>query len=168
MSGKYEPLASHLSALPSEQTVIELTFAEVDRMVGGLPASARTLRPWWANSSHGQALAWRSAGWHVDKVDFANRRVRFARGRVGGTRADRLNSSRPAAPASSRHDRPSASVSPVESLPEAVDQVAGTTPTKADEVDVSVRFSWRQIGSVTLDAAGKVAFPRPLPPTPGL
>lgn len=168
MSGKYEPLASHLSALPSEQTVIELTFAEVDRIVGGLPASARTLRPWWANSSQGQALAWRSAGWHVDKVDFANRRVRFARGRVGGTRADRLSASRPVAPASSRHDRPSAVSSLVEALPEAVDQVAVTTPTRADEVDVSVRFSWQQIGSVTLDATGKVAFPRPLPPVPGL
>ena len=169
MPGKYEPLASHLSALPSDQTVIELTFAEVDRIVGGLPASARTLRPWWANSSHGQALAWRSAGWHVDKVDFANRRVRFARGRVGGTRADRLNASRSPAPAPWRLDPPSVSAPPAVSLPEAVDQVTIAASTAAPgAVDVSVRFSWRQLGRVTLDAAGKVAFPRPLPSTPGL
>lgn len=168
MSGKYEPLASHLSALPTQQTVVELTFAEVDRIVGGLPPSARTLRPWWANSSHGQALAWRSAGWHVDTVDFANRRVRFARGRVGGTRADRLNESRPETPPSTSSEHPSVSPRPADP-PEAADQLSVAAPANAPvAVDVSVRFTWQQLGSATLDVGGKVAFPRPLPPAPGL
>ncbi|KAA1426896.1 DUF7662 domain-containing protein [Nocardioides antri] len=94
MAGKYERLAAHLATLPADQVSVELTFAEVDRLVGGLPPSARTVRQWWANSSHGQALAWREAGWHVDTVKFADRRVRFVRGQVGGSRADRLAAAR--------------------------------------------------------------------------
>lgn len=35
-------------------------------------------------------------------------------------------------------------------------------------VAVSVRFAWQSLGAVTLDDAGKVTFPRPLPAVPGL
>lgn len=38
----------------------------------------------------------------------------------------------------------------------------------AEEVAVSVRFSWQQLGALTLERNGKVAFPRPLPQAPGL
>jgi hypothetical protein len=43
----------------------------------------------WANNSHAQALAWNTAGWHVDHVDLNNETVTFARGRIGGTYAAR-------------------------------------------------------------------------------
>lgn len=90
--GKYDALADHLSSLPTDKTSITLSFADIDRIVGGLPPSAYELRQWWANDSKAEARAWRSAGWHVDKggVDFNAQTVRFARGRVGGTRARRL------------------------------------------------------------------------------
>lgn len=90
--GKYDALADHLSLVPADQLDITMSFAEVDRIVGGLPPSAYEIRQWWANDSKVEARAWRSAGWHVDKqgVDLNAQTVRFARGRVGGTRARRL------------------------------------------------------------------------------
>lgn len=69
-----------------------MTFPQVAEIVGGLPPSACKFREWWANDSMVEARAWRSAGGHVDAVgvDFAAQTVRFARGKVGGTRARRL------------------------------------------------------------------------------
>ncbi len=87
---KYDPLRDHLDALPSGDAMHEMTFSHIDAIVGGLPPSARRLRQWWANDSKVEARAWRAAGWHVDAVDLNSERVRFTRGRVGGTRATRL------------------------------------------------------------------------------
>jgi len=59
---KYEPLAEHLAAPGARgQATVELSFSDIDAMVGGLPRSARQYREWWDNNSHVQALAWRSA-----------------------------------------------------------------------------------------------------------
>lgn len=90
--GKYDALAAHLSGISSDQLIVTMTFGEVAAIVGGLPDSAYRLRQWWANDSKIQARAWRSVGWHVDErgVDFNAQTVRFARGKVGGTRARRL------------------------------------------------------------------------------
>jgi hypothetical protein len=76
---KYDPLFKHLSGLPDGP--VELTFDEVARLVGGLPASAERLRVWWANSVDGrsvQAKAWLDAGRQVTDVDVASRVVRFS------------------------------------------------------------------------------------------
>lgn len=86
---KYDPLTAHLAALPPQEARVEMRFGDVERLVGGLPASARTYRPWWGNSSHVQARAWRAAGWHVQEVHLAEGRVVFARGSVGGSYAAR-------------------------------------------------------------------------------
>jgi len=90
--GKYDALADHLRGVPGDELTVTLTFSEVDRIVDGLPPSAYRLRQWWANDSKVEAHAWRAAGWHVDEggVDFNGQKVRFARGKVGGTRARRL------------------------------------------------------------------------------
>jgi hypothetical protein len=90
--GKYDGLAAHLAGIPSDETTVTMSFREISRIVGGLPPTAYRLRQWWANDSKVEARAWRSAGWRVDEggVDFNARTVRFARGRVGGTRARRL------------------------------------------------------------------------------
>lgn len=87
---KYDALAARLDEVPSGEQSLTLTFSEVDRIVGGLAPTARKLRQWWGNDSKVQARAWRSAGWHVDTVDLNRQVVRFARGKVGGTRAKRL------------------------------------------------------------------------------
>ena len=85
--GKYDALGDHLRSLSPTTQRVTLRFTEVDAIVGGLPASARRIRQWWANDSKVEARAWRAAGWHVDAggVDFNAGTVTFARGVVGGT-----------------------------------------------------------------------------------
>ena len=89
---KYDALAAHLDQLSKSQETVTLSFAQVAEIVGGLPQSAYEIRQWWANDSKVEARAWRSVGWHVAEggVDFSAETVRFARGKVGGTRARRL------------------------------------------------------------------------------
>ncbi len=61
MAGKYAPLQEALrSAAERGQSVVDLGFDEVGRLVGGLPSSS-AVRQWWANNSQVQALAWRAA-----------------------------------------------------------------------------------------------------------
>ncbi|MFL5796553.1 MAG: DUF6884 domain-containing protein [Actinomycetota bacterium] len=73
-AGKYTPLAIWLANQVG--TSCELRVEELDDLVGGLPASARRHRAWWANNtSHTQARAWLEAGWRVKAVD--TRRVIF-------------------------------------------------------------------------------------------
>lgn len=76
---KYDPLFEHLCRLPDGP--VELSFDEVDQLVGGLPVSAERQRAWWANEADGrraQAKAWRNAGREVTDVDLAARVVRFS------------------------------------------------------------------------------------------
>lgn len=78
---KYSPLRRHLAAEAAAQ--VDMTFGELDDLVGGLPASARRHRPWWSNEregSHVQARAWLDAGWRVDSVNLTAERVRFIKG----------------------------------------------------------------------------------------
>lgn len=72
---KYRPLKD---LLESKSGIVELSFAEIDALVGGLPASARNHRPWWGNAAKGlQARAWLDAGKKVELVDILGERVRF-------------------------------------------------------------------------------------------
>jgi len=77
---KYSALRRHLEreAGPS----VEVTFDEVDRIVGGLPASARRYSAWWSNEREGrhvQAHAWMDAGWRVHSVNLTAERVHFTK-----------------------------------------------------------------------------------------
>lgn len=56
-----------------------MSFTDVEKLVGPLPASAHIHRAWWANDSKSQAQAWRAAGWHVSSVNQAAERVTFTR-----------------------------------------------------------------------------------------
>ncbi len=61
---------------------VEMTFAEIDHVVGGLPASARHYPAWWSNEregTHVQAHAWMDAGWRVENVSFTGEKVRFTK-----------------------------------------------------------------------------------------
>ncbi|WP_434453340.1 DUF7662 domain-containing protein [Lentzea sp. E54] len=69
----------HLAAVADSRQGVELSFAEIADLVGGLPASAYEHRAWWANSLMSQQVAWRHAGWRVDFVSLEHRRVRFVR-----------------------------------------------------------------------------------------
>lgn len=79
----YRPLSAYLEEL--QQSPVELTFSEVERILGrALPASARKHRAWWSNEQsgfHSHARAWMDAGWQVAAVDFNAARVRFGRAR---------------------------------------------------------------------------------------
>lgn len=147
MPGKYDPLrVLLLSAAERGQAVVELAFDEIEVLVGPLPDSARSLRPWWANSSHVQAQAWRAAGFHVEQVYLDRGRVRFARGGRGGDDA---------MPRKCPPSTPPVRVATVERL------------AVSEPVVVRVAFQWSSAGVVMLDAGGRPAFP-PLEGEPGL
>jgi hypothetical protein len=78
--GKYDPLFEFLCRRPSE--ALDITFKEIETVVGTLPPSARRYPAWWANESEGgghvQARAWLNAGREVESVDVSHERVRFS------------------------------------------------------------------------------------------
>lgn len=78
---KYEPLRAHLAADGRDR--IELSFAELDAIVGGLPDSAREHPQWWENDQfHVQSRAWQAAGYRASANLTAKRAV-FEKGSSG-------------------------------------------------------------------------------------
>ena len=78
-SSRYQPLADYLRK--SGEPIIDLTFAEVADLVGGLPASAYTYGVWWSNGSGGiqSRDGWLAAGYWMESADRARRMVTFRR-----------------------------------------------------------------------------------------
>ncbi len=94
MTSKYDRLADHLAA--SGAATITLTFAEVEAVVGPLPATARHNPSWWGATPAGRylhpyTLTWRQAGYIAVTLDFIAGAVTFRRvGPPDGTKiADR-------------------------------------------------------------------------------
>jgi hypothetical protein len=80
MAGKYSALTRHLADLDAAR--VSMTFAEIEAILGEpLPGSARSHRPWWANSGRGhvQARGWLDAGYQSEQVDLAAERLVFVR-----------------------------------------------------------------------------------------
>jgi hypothetical protein len=70
---KYDALFEHLCRADDGELV--LSFAELDGLVGGLPASANRNRAWWGNEASGRhvhAKAWLNAGREVIDVDLGS------------------------------------------------------------------------------------------------
>ena len=85
---KYDPLRDYLSNLPNYDSEIQLTFKQIEDIIGtdlsGPERSAYHLRQWWQNSyspkrKHVQAIAWHSARWKVKGVDLQLQKVTFCR-----------------------------------------------------------------------------------------
>ena len=80
---KYEPLFRHLCA--ADDDAIDMTFEQIEQLVGPLPRAASVRREWWSNeradSSGVQTKAWLDAGRQVESIDRAARRVRFSAAR---------------------------------------------------------------------------------------
>lgn len=80
---KYLPLDIWFRNQPATKKQIELTFDEVEAILGNpLPKSATRLDTWWTNfqpkiQSH--RTAWLHHGWEVTDFDLQARRVKFAR-----------------------------------------------------------------------------------------
>lgn len=75
---KYDPLRDFLTA--GHGQTLELSFRQVEQLVGPLPDTARERPQWWANeagdTTHVQCLAWRDAGYSAFP-DLNARSVRF-------------------------------------------------------------------------------------------
>ena len=80
---KYLPLEAWFRKQPTTAKQVDLTFDEVEAILGApLPASATKLKTWWTNvqpkiQSH--RTAWLNNGWMVAEFDLQARRVRFTR-----------------------------------------------------------------------------------------
>ncbi len=80
---KYLPLEEWFRKQPTTPQQIELTFDQVEAILGTrLPASATKLKTWWTNvepkiQSH--RTAWLNNGWSVSEFDQQARWVRFVR-----------------------------------------------------------------------------------------
>jgi hypothetical protein len=82
MTSKYDRLADHLAT--RDAPAVTLTFAEVERIVGPLPAAARSSPGWWGATQWGRfmhvhTMHWFHTGWVADRPDFAAERVTFRR-----------------------------------------------------------------------------------------
>ncbi|MCB2134604.1 MAG: hypothetical protein KDE08_01465 [Rhodobacteraceae bacterium] len=77
---KYAALTDHLSSRAERR--VPMSFADLEKLLGfELPNSARSHRPWWANSAHGhvQARGWLDAGYQSEQVDLEKERLVFVR-----------------------------------------------------------------------------------------
>ena len=83
---KYRPLEAWFRNQPATKKQIELSFDQVEAILGApLPASATKLATWWTNlypklQSH--RTAWLDNGWVVAEFDQRARRVKFVRARL--------------------------------------------------------------------------------------
>jgi hypothetical protein len=142
MVSRYDPLTRVLrQAAARGQDSVEMSFEQIAELVGGLPVSSDR-RQWWANSSQVQALAWRAADFHVEQVYLDRGRVRFRRGKVGGTYAGRGRVAG-TGPSSRPSGRPFA--------------LAERAPVGVP-VDVRIELQWLDGGPVILDRDGKPTF----------
>lgn len=68
---KYRGLTDHLKFRGSFTSVVKLSFARIDGLIGSnLPMSAYRNEAWWKNSpSSAHARAWMDAGWEVQEVN---------------------------------------------------------------------------------------------------
>jgi len=80
---KYLPLEEWFRKQPASAKQIEMTFDQVEAILGTpLPKSATRLTTWWTNvhpkiQSH--RTAWLNHGWMVAEFDLQARRVKFVR-----------------------------------------------------------------------------------------
>jgi hypothetical protein len=79
LSSKYHPLTLHLHAQAGDR--VRMTFAEIERVIGGkLPPSAAS-RAWWSNNPSNNVMtkAWLEAGYESEQVDLSGRKLVFKR-----------------------------------------------------------------------------------------
>ena len=76
---KYGGLTSHLKFRGAFTSVVKLSFARIDGLIGSnLPMSAYRSEAWWSNmASSVHAKAWLDAGWEVQEVNLKEGYVVF-------------------------------------------------------------------------------------------
>ena len=78
---KYDPLETYLTRRAG--AAIELSFADIERIIGSMLPNSAARSQWWANeadpaSRHVQSRAWQNAGYDAFLLPKCER-VRFAR-----------------------------------------------------------------------------------------
>jgi hypothetical protein len=79
---KHDALFRHLCTIGDDP--VEMTFGDIQQLVGPLPRAATAQQDWWTNDRTRrppQAWAWLDAGRQVDHVDRNARVVRFTAAR---------------------------------------------------------------------------------------
>lgn len=95
---KYEGLTKHLKFRAAFTSIVKLTFARIDGLIGSnLPMEAYRNEGWWSNSaSSAHSKGWLDAGWEVQEVNLKEGWIYFKkvrdvpmkpRGRGRGRRA---------------------------------------------------------------------------------
>jgi hypothetical protein len=79
--GKYDGLERHLKFRAAFTSMVKLSFARIDGLIGSnLPMIAFKDAAWWSNSSSSaHAKAWLNAGWEVQEVNLKEGYVTFKR-----------------------------------------------------------------------------------------
>jgi len=96
---KYGGLTAHLKFRGSFTSMVKLSFARIDGLIGSnLPMSAYREEAWWSNSpSSAHARGWLDAGWEVQEVNLKDgfvvfkkvREVPFKKGKRAKSRIDK-------------------------------------------------------------------------------
>jgi Pentapeptide repeats (8 copies) len=79
--GKYDQLRDYLADQTGHE--VQMSFTHVERLVGALPASARSRGVWWTNESTIHARTLHAVGWRVHSVSQAAESVVFVRASKG-------------------------------------------------------------------------------------
>ena len=82
---KYSPLQDFLTAQRAGE--VPMTFAEIERLIGGPLPPSKLQRTWWSNNASNNVMtrAWRAAGFRTARVDVAGERLVFRREHEEGT-----------------------------------------------------------------------------------
>ncbi len=82
--GKYDGLESHLKFRAAFTSLVRLSFARIDGLIGSsLPMNAFRDESWWSNSAYSlYAKAWLNAGWEVQEVNLKEGYVVFKKVRI--------------------------------------------------------------------------------------
>jgi len=79
---KYDRLTDYLVGIRGRGGEAKVTFAQIDSLVGSLPAAARSNASWWTDKTKAQTRSWSAAGWQVRSVDLEAEHVVFTRPRT--------------------------------------------------------------------------------------
>jgi hypothetical protein len=77
--GKYEPLGEFLRK--QSASLVPLTFAEIERIIGSKLPSSQKYPAWWSNSTTNNVMTqvWLDAGFETEQVDVERKKVVFRR-----------------------------------------------------------------------------------------
>ncbi len=79
VTSKYDGLTRHLKFRAAFTSIVKLSFARIDGLIGtNLPMEAYRKESWWTNAaSAAHAKAWLDAGWEVQEVNLKEGTVVF-------------------------------------------------------------------------------------------